>query len=95
MRTLQIVGLLILGGVLAFVTAEFAEPLPADNPAEEPRVIKIAPQDWLVSCLADWDEQTHMTKTEWRSSCERVASERGYFQLSTASVTSIGERKAR
>jgi hypothetical protein len=51
MRALQIVGLLVLGGVL--------------------------------------------TKIQWRTACERVSRERGYFQLSTASVTSIGERKAR
>jgi hypothetical protein len=95
MRALQIVGLLIVGGVLACVTAvvaQFADPSPADEPVEEVRAIKQrAPGDWLAMCLADWDAQTHMTKIQWRISCERVARERGYFQLSTASVTASGE----
>jgi len=99
MRALQIVGLLVLGGVLAYVTAvvaQFADPSPADGPVEEVGAIKQrVPEDWLVACVADWDEQTHMTTTEWRASCARVAGERGYLQLSTASVTSIGGRKAR
>lgn len=30
----------------------------------------------LESCLAAWDAETHMTKDEWRSSCERIAKER-------------------
>jgi hypothetical protein len=25
----------------------------------------------LARCLGDWDSSTHMTKTEWRRSCER------------------------
>src|SRR5262245_42478153 len=87
MRTLQIFGLLVLGGVLAYVTAEFADPSPADDPAEEARVIKVAPENWLASCLADWDTQTHMNISQWRTSCERVSSERRYLQLSTASIT--------
>jgi len=93
MRALQIVGLLILGSFLAFVTAQFSNPSPADDPLEDIRAItQRTPEDWLGSCLVDWDEQTHMTKTEWRASCERVAAERGYFQLSTASVTSVGDK---
>jgi len=96
MRALQIVGSLVLGGVLAYVTAviaQFADPSPVDGPVEEVGAIKQrVPEDWLVACVADWDEQTHMTKTEWRASCARVASERGYYQLSTASVTSVGDK---
>jgi len=87
MRVLQIVGLLVLG-VLVYVTAQFADPSPADEPVEEVQAIrKRAPEDWLATCLADWDAQTHMTTSEWRTTCERVSRERGYFQLSTASVT--------
>jgi hypothetical protein len=25
----------------------------------------------FARCLGDWDSSTHMTKTEWRRSCER------------------------
>jgi hypothetical protein len=82
MRTLQIVGLLVLGGVLAYVTAQFADPSPADGAVEEVRAVKTrAPEDWLAACLIDWDAQTHMTRIEWRTTCERVARERGYTQL--------------
>src|SRR5215831_13141272 len=89
MRLLHIAGLLILG-VLVYVTAvaQFAEPLSTDNPVEEVRAMKQrAPEDWLAACLTDWDAQTHMTKAEWRTTCERVSRERGYFQLGTASIT--------
>lgn len=94
MRTLQMIGLLVLGGVLAYVTAQFADPSPADGPVEEVRAVKTrAPEDWLAACLIDWDAQTHMTRIEWRTTCERVARERGYSKLlSTASVTPIGGR---
>jgi hypothetical protein len=93
MRALHIVGSLVLGGVLAYVTAQFADPSPADGPVEEVRAVKEqASEDWLAACLIDWDAQTHMTRIEWRASCERVAAERGYFQLSTASVTSISDK---
>ena len=88
MRLLHIVGLLVLG-VLAYVmvVAQFAEPPPTDKFVEEVQAMKQrAPEDWLAACLADWDAQTHMSKIEWRISCERVSRERGYFQLSTASV---------
>ncbi len=28
------------------------------------------------ACIATWDADTHMTKEEWRESCERVIKER-------------------
>jgi|SRR6476619_7920937 hypothetical protein len=28
-------------------------------------------EDRLARCSGDWDSSTHMTKTEWRRSCER------------------------
>jgi hypothetical protein len=37
--------------------------------------------EWLKTCLGDWDRATHMTKQEWRATCERVASERGNYLL--------------
>jgi hypothetical protein len=102
MRALQIVCLLLLSSlVYVTVLAEFADPSPADYkpvkeiqtsgpPVEEVRV-SAAPEDWLTTCLADWDAQTHMTKPEWRRACERVSRERAYFHFNTASVQSVGE----
>jgi len=29
--------------------------------------------------MDDWDRTTHMTKAEWRTTCRRVADERGRF----------------
>lgn len=89
MRARHIVGLLVLG-IVVYVTAvaQFADPSLPDKPVEEVQAMKQrAPEDWLVTCLADWDAQTHMTKSQWRTTCERVSRERGYFRLSTASVT--------
>jgi len=80
-----LIGLVILG-ILFYVTAvaQFADPSPADEPVEEGQPInQRAPEDWLAMCLADWDSQTHMTKTQWGKTCERVSRERGYFQLNT------------
>jgi hypothetical protein len=88
MRMLPIAGLLVLG-VLVTAFARFADPVtPADERVEKVRAIKRpAPEDWLItSCLADWDAQTHMTKTEWRRTCERVSSERAHFLLNTPSA---------
>ena len=42
--------------------------------------------EWLKTCLSDWDRATHMTKTEWRTTCERVALERGKFLLDNPTV---------
>jgi hypothetical protein len=92
MRARHIVGLLVLG-IVFYVTAvaQFADPSLPDKPVEEVQAMKQrVPEDWVVMCLADWDAQTHMTRTQWRTTCERVSRERGYFRLSTASVTTRG-----
>ena len=36
---------------------------------------------WRTTCLKDWDAATHMTRKEWRTTCERVATERRKFLL--------------
>ena len=51
--------------------------------AEDIKEIKERVAAWLKTCLTDWDAQTHMTRNEWRITCERVASERGKFLLET------------
>jgi len=35
--------------------------------------------EWFKTCMDDWDRTTHMTKAEWRTTCRRVADERGRF----------------
>jgi hypothetical protein len=87
-----LIGLLVLG-VIFYVTAIAQFPdTSADEPVEEVQAInQRAPVEWLATCLVDWDAQTHITKTHWRATCERVARERAHFQLSAAS----GERKSR
>jgi hypothetical protein len=35
--------------------------------------------EWFKTCMDDWDRATHMTKAEWRTTCRRVADERGRF----------------
>ena len=41
--------------------------------------------EWLKTCQADWDAQTHMTKAEWTATCRRVSTERGKFLLDESS----------
>ena len=92
MRALPIAGLLVLG-VLVTAFVQFANPeTPADEPVDEVQTIEQrGPEDWLTtSCLVDWDAQTHMTKTEWRRTCERLSRERAYLQLNAPSVLSVG-----
>ena len=65
---------------------------PAANSAEQVQEIKKRSAEWLKTCLGDWDAQTHMSKAEWRTTCERVSKEREQFLLNTPGAISIGER---
>ena len=56
-------------------------PTPPQKSAAEIQVIKNRVAEWLETCMTDWDQATHMTKKEWRTTCERVAAERGKFLL--------------
>jgi hypothetical protein len=49
--------------------------------AEDMKDIKERIAFWLKTCLSDWDAATHMSKGEWRTTCNRVATERGAFML--------------
>jgi hypothetical protein len=56
-----------------------APALPA-APAQQPdQTIEARVAEWLKTCLADWDRETHMTKSEWIATCRRVAAERAKF----------------
>jgi hypothetical protein len=68
---------------------------PAGKSAEQVQEIKKRSAEWLKTCLGDWDAQTHMSKVEWRSTCERVSKEREQFLLNTPGALSVGERSSR
>ena len=47
---------------------------------------------WLKTCLEDWDAATHMSRSEWRTTCERVSQERGKFlRENPSSKPAIGD----
>jgi hypothetical protein len=64
---------------------------PAQKSAEELQAIKQRVADWLKTCLADWDQSTHMTKQEWRTTCLRVSEERGRFLLENPTLDSLSK----
>lgn len=49
--------------------------------AEATQDIQKRVAEWLKTCLEDWDRTTHMTKSEWRTTCQRVAADRGRFLI--------------
>jgi hypothetical protein len=59
----------------------------AKKPANRNQEIRTRVAEWLKTCLSDWDRATHMTKMEWRTTCERVASERGKFLIDNPTVS--------
>ena len=47
---------------------------------------------WFKTCLEDWDAATHMSRNEWRTTCERVSQERGKFlRENPSSKPAIGD----
>jgi hypothetical protein len=54
---------------------------PGEKSPEQIAEIKGRVAFWLKTCLEDGDAATHMTRKEWRTTCERVAAERGKFLL--------------
>jgi hypothetical protein len=58
-----------------------ASKLPVDTPPEE---LKKRAAQYLDQCMQDWEPATHMTKQEWRRTCERVARERLKFLMDQA-----------
>jgi len=45
--------------------------------------------EWFKTCMDDWDRATHMTKSDWRTTCRRVADERGRFVTEQQSLDSL------
>jgi hypothetical protein len=80
------------------ITLPPSSPLATSPPSstEGIKEIKERVAYWLKTCLEDWDAQTHMTRKEWRTTCERVAAERGQFLLQNPeswTMTSTGRQR--
>jgi hypothetical protein len=60
--------------------------------AEDIKEIKERIAFWLKTCLTDWDAATHMSRGEWRTTCNRVATERGAFMLENSDSFSIKDK---
>jgi hypothetical protein len=70
----------------AISVAQPINPTPQPSPsteksAKDVQEIKERVAFWLRTCLTDWDSATHMTRKEWRTTCDRVAAEREKFLL--------------
>jgi hypothetical protein len=72
--------------------AAVAQP-PPERSAKEIQDIKERVAYWLATCLEDWDAATHMTRKEWRITCERVAVERGQFLLQDPAAFTMGGKR--
>jgi hypothetical protein len=76
-----VVCLLVLCLTNAAASAQVVERRTAGKSAEEIKAIDERVAYWRATCLQDWDAATHMTRTEWRTTCERVSVERRAFLL--------------
>ena len=88
----SVVGVLIL--CLANATA-FAQALDPPKSAEQIKDIETRVSYWRTTCLDDWDAATHMSKKEWRTTCERVAIERRQFLLQDPGSFTMGGKSRR
>jgi hypothetical protein len=61
--------------------AALAQSSSTQKSEEEIKSAKERAVEWFRTCMADWDRATHMTKADWRITCERVARERGKWLL--------------
>ncbi len=78
---LRLAGLLVIWSSCAAAQAPTSSDRPAGkalapvSDADEAGIRQRVDQ-WLRSCLANWEKDTHMTRSEWQATCERVAKER-------------------
>jgi hypothetical protein len=96
MRALLLVcSLSFLAGGAAFAQPG-QRPEPSTQKSEEDiKAIKERVAWWLKTCLEDWDSATHMTKREWRTTCQRVAAERGKFLAENPTMGSFVKSRPR
>ena len=72
---------LCLANTMTFAQSVERPSSPIGKSAEEIKAIEERVAYWRTTCLQDWDVATHMTRTEWRTTCERVATERRVLLL--------------
>jgi hypothetical protein len=76
--------------------AALAQPVqsttPAAKTAQEIREIDERVAFWLKTCLGDWDQATHMSMSEWKTTCRRVSDERRKFLLKDPASFTIGPK---
>ena len=58
-------------------------------PEQQPDQTSDRIAQWFKTCMDDWDRTTHMTKAEWRTTCRRVADERGRFVAEQQSLDNL------
>ena len=67
-------------------------PIAAEGASQDSQSVGERVAQWLKTCLEDWDAATHMSRKEWRTTCERVSQERGKFLRETpSSKPAIGD----
>ena len=62
-------------------------PSPPAHRPDQTNADRIA--EWFRTCMGDWERATHMTKSEWRTTCRRVADERGRFVAEQQSLGNL------
>jgi hypothetical protein len=80
-RLLLVLTVFVAGPIHAYPV--FGQVTPSKSSAS-PKEIDDRVAEWLKRCLADWDSETHMSKGEWRATCQRVAAERRKFLIEEA-----------
>lgn len=78
--------LLLAGGTAAIAQSGGRAPRdPSQVPGKEtPEELVKRGADYLQQCMQDWELATHMTRQEWRRTCQRVAQDRLKFLLEQA-----------
>ena len=75
--------------------AQKSQDRPPEKSAGEIADVKQRVADWLKTCLTDWDRETYMTKSEWNTTCKRVAAERERFLLANPDMAKADESDPR
>ncbi len=65
--TLGLIGVVLLALPVSAADGEKAKT------EETPRYLG---SESIADCMANWDAGTHMTKAQWRKTCERIRAER-------------------
>ena len=98
MRALLLVcplSLFLAGGAALAQSVQRTE-LSTQKSEEEIKAIRERAIEWYNTCMEDWDQGTHMTKKEWKTTCERVQEsvENGSWKIQLWTPSSIVERRA-